>query len=129
MKQAIASNLRDSITGVQVLEYVSDQVVPPAIDIRRGLVDYDQALHGGTHRWTMLVRAFVATVTDKSAQARLDSYLDPDGGDSVKAAIESDRTLGGLVADLQVKTATGEQTYTIGQLQLVGSEWTVEIWL
>jgi hypothetical protein len=129
IKEAIADNLRANIQGMQILGYVRDQVIPPAADVRRGTVDYDQAMQGGVHHWIMYVRVFVAGITDQGAQAQLDSYLDPDGVNSVKAAIESDPQLGGLIADLHVTQATGEQTYTMGGSQMLGSEWTVEIWL
>ncbi len=129
IKTAIAENMQDSLGGMQILGYVRDNVTPPAADIRRGPTLYDQAFQGGVHRMTMLVRVFVAGVMDKASQAQLDSYLDPEGDNSVKAAIESDRSLGGLIADLHVTGATGEQTYTMSGAQMVGSEWTVELWL
>ncbi len=129
IKVGIALNMTDRISGMQVLPYVRDQVLPPAADIRRGPMEYDQSMVGGIHRLTILVRVFVASVMDKSAQAQLDSYLAPDGDNSIKAAIESDRSLGGLIDDLHVTGATGEQAYTMGQVQMTGSEWTVEIWL
>lgn len=110
--------------------HVTTNITPPSCDVRRGPIDYDQAMDGGTHRLTMLVRAYLANPTDLSAVNRLESYLDPEGENSIKAAIESDRTLDGLVADLHVTTATGEQPYVVeGQAPVLGSEWTVEVWL
>jgi len=130
IKDALAANLKTGVSGVQVLGYVRDQVTPPAADIRRGTLDYDQALNGGVTHLTMLIRVFVAGVTDKGSQQRLDAYLAPAGDESVKAAIESDTTLGGLIQDLHVTQATGEQTYTMNDnTQMIGSEWTVELWL
>ena len=109
---------------------MGNQVTPPSADVRRGPLEYDQAMDGGLHRPTMLVRVYVSNVTDQGSHAKLDSYLDPDGVNSVKAAIESDRTLGGVVDDLHVTSATGAQTYGLeGQPTMLGSEWTVEIWL
>ena len=129
IRSGIADNLR-SISGLQVLDFVANQVTPPSADVRRGPLEYDQAMDGGLHRPTMLVRVYVSNVTDQGSQAKLDSYLDPDGVNSVKAAIESDRTLGGVVDDLHVTSATGAQTYGLeGQPTMLGSEWTVEIWL
>ncbi len=129
IKDGIVSNLK-GIGGLQVLDYVSSNMTPPSADVRRGPVEYDQAMDGGVHRPTMLVRVYVATATDRGAQVKLDSYLDPDGSESVKAAIESDRTLGGTVDDLHVTGATGAQTYALeGIATMLGSEWTVEVWL
>ncbi len=129
IRTGIAENMR-SIKGLQVLDYVSSQPVPPSADVRRGPVEYDQAMADGLHRPTMLVRVYVANVTDQGSQSLLDSYLDPDGDQSVKAAIESDRTLGGVVADLHVTGASGAQQFALeNQPVMLGSEWTVEVWL
>lgn len=131
IREAIALQLRQNIRGLQAQPYVMANPSPPSADVRRGPVNYDEAFGGGTHRWEMLVRVFVAGATDRGAQARLDAYLAPDGDRSVKAAIESDPTLGGLISDLHVTDASGEQTYTVtGSVEpLIGSEWTVEVWL
>ena len=54
--------------------------------------------------------------------------LAPTGATSVKAAVESDRTLGGVVESLRVTQCSGYQTYTLpGDRQVLGAEWTVEI--
>jgi hypothetical protein len=129
IRDAIANNIRDNIGGMQVTSYVQAQVTPPSADVRRGPVDFDQSMQGGVHDLTMLVRVYVAGSTDKGSQVKLDSYLDPDGENSVKAAIESDRQLGGLVMDLHVTSATGEQAYQQEGSLMIGSEWTVKIWL
>ncbi len=129
IRAGIAENM-GSIKGLQVLDYVSSQPVPPSADVRRGPVDYDQAMADGLHRPTMLVRVYVGNVTDQGSQTLLDSYLDPTGSQSVKEAIESDRTLGGTVQDLHVTGASGAQQFALeGQPIMLGSEWTVEVWL
>jgi hypothetical protein len=130
IRSGIAKNIAGNVRGMQVNNRVTNNMTPPSCDIRRGPIEYDQALDGGTHRLIMLVRAYLANPTDVSAVNRLESYLAPEGDNSIKAAIESDRTLEGLVADLHVTGATGEQPYTAeGQPLVLGSEWTVEIWL
>ncbi len=129
IRNGIADNLR-TIPGLQVSAYALANPTPPAAHVLRGSVLYDQAFHGGTHIWTMRVQAFVALVSDIGGQKLLDRYLSPDGALSVKAAIEADTTLGGAVADLHVTTATGEQVFLRDQGgSVLGSEWTVEVWL
>lgn len=129
VREAIAQVLRRQIRGLQAQPYVMANPTPPSADVRRGPVEYDQAMHGGVTHWTFLVRVYVAGATDRGAQNRLDVYLNPTGAGSIKAAIESDTTLGGIVSDLQVTTATGEQAYELNGTQVLGSEWTVEVWL
>lgn len=129
IREGIATALR-SIPGLQASPYVLGNATPPFAHVLRGTVLYDQAMDGGTHTWTMRVRAYVALVTDIGSQTLLDEFLSPEGTRSVKAAIEVDTTLGGVVDDLHVTSATGEQEFVRDQGgPLLGSEWTVEVWL
>ncbi len=130
VRAGIARNISANVAGVQVSKYVMSNMTPPSIDIRRGPIEYDQALDGGTHRLTMLVRAYLANPTDLQAINQIEAYLEPEGDKSIKEAVESDPTLGGVVADLQVTGATGEQGFVAeGQPTVLGCEWTVEVWL
>lgn len=129
IRVAIADALR-AIPGVQASPYALSNPYPPAVHVLRGPILYDQAMQGGLHQPTMRVQAFVAETSDQGAQALLDQFLALDGVYSVKAAIEADTSLGGVVQDLHVTTATGEQTYVRDQGgPLLGSEWTVEVLL
>ena len=129
IRTAIAEALR-AIPGLNAQPYVLGNLTPPTATVMRGPVEYDQAMMGGVHDWTFIVRCYVASVTDIGAQTRLDDYLSAEGSSSVKAAIEADRTLGGVVSDLHVTGASGEQELVREQGgPLLFSEWTVEVWL
>lgn len=129
IREAIATAVK-SVTGVQASAYVLGSPTPPFVHVLRGPVVYDRAMGHGTHTWTMRVRAYVASVTDVGAQKLLDEFLSVDGARSIKAAIEADPTLGGVVSDLQVTEASGEQEFIRDQGgPLLGSEFTVEVWL
>lgn len=131
IRQAMADQLRDQIAGLNAQPYLLSNLTPPCATVLRGPLTYDQAMQGGVHFWTFLVRAFVASVTDIGAQRLLDQYLAPEGEMSIKAAIEDDPTLGGVVQELHVTGATGEQELVRDQGggPLLFSEWTVEVWL
>lgn len=129
IREAISAALKE-IPGMQASAYVLGNSTPPFAHVLRGELVYDQAMGHGTHTWTMRVRAYVALTTDIGAQKLLDEYLAVDGERSIKAAIEADPTLGGVISDLQVKSASGEQEVVRDQGgPLLGSEWTVEVWL
>ena len=118
------------IPDVQASPYVLANPTPPSVHVLRGDVLYDQAMVGGTHVWTMRVQAFVGLASDQAAQILLDGFLAADGDLSVKQAIEADTSLGGLVQTLHVTQASGEQVYVRDQGgPVLGSEWTVQIWL
>lgn len=130
IRQAIATALKSAIPGMQASPYLLSNITPPAAAVTRGPITYDQAMVGGVHTWTFIVRAFVSSVTDIGSQRLLDEYLSAEGDLSIKAAIEADITLGGIVSALHVTTATGEQEFVReGGGPLLFSEWTVEVWL
>jgi hypothetical protein len=124
------ANAIKAIDGIQASPYALSNPTPPTAHVLRGAILYDQAMDGGTHIWTMRVQAYVGLVSDLGAQMLLDKYLSADGNTSIKAAIEADRTLGGIVQDLHVTDATGEQQYDRASGgPVLGSEWTVQVWL
>jgi hypothetical protein len=137
--EALASNLA-TIDGLQESAYLLSNPTPPAAEVQVGETEYDKAMHRGLDTVMLTVRVFVAFASDIGAQKRLRAMLATDGTASVKAAIESDRTLGGQAEDLRVTKCTGERGFlreigggTSGrgstQGALLGAEWTVEVLL
>jgi len=136
IREALAEALR-VIPGMQMSGWQLSNPTPPFAMIQRGPVDFDRAFppsggvaSGGTH-WTMRVQVCVAIASDIGAQRLLDEFLATEGDRSIKQALETDTTLGGLVQSVHVTDATGEQLYAREQQggPLLGSEFTVEILL
>jgi hypothetical protein len=135
IRTALAAALK-AIPGMQASATQLSNFTPPCALVMRGPVQYDEAMGGGVHFWTMRIQVFVAMVSDIGAQNKLDLFLASEGDYSVKQAIEADTSLGGLISDLHVTGANGEQEYVRAQGQhqqggqpLLGSEFTVAIWL
>ncbi len=129
VRQGLADNIEAAIPGMQVSGYLLSNPTLPCAVVMRGPIVYDQSFGGGIHQWTFVVRVYVANITDIGAASKLDAYLSPSGPQSVKAAIEADKTLAGAVQDLHVTDADGEKVYTRDSGgPVLGSEWTVEIW-
>ena len=127
LREALAANLA-GITGLQQSAYMLGNPTPPCAEVMPASIEYDKAMQRGLDTVNFTVRVYVGTTTDIGAQKRLDVMLDPAGSNSVKAAVESDRTLGGAAASLRVKSCSG---YRIYQNQaggpLLGAEWAVEV--
>lgn len=129
IREAVADALTQ-IDGMQANAYPLTNPTLPSAVVVRGDIDYDQAMQGGTHTMTLKVRVYVADLNDIAASKNLDVYLAPTGASSVKAAIETDTTLGGLISDLHVTSANGEQQYVRASGgALLGSEWEIDLWL
>jgi len=133
LREGLAANLLGLNGGGglewQVSAYVLDNPTPPCVYIASGPVEYDKTMRRGHDDWRYTVYALVGYVSDIGAQQVLDTMLASAGPTSVKALVESDRTLGGAAYSLRVESNTGARVYTLagpGQSPaVVGAEWTV----
>ncbi len=128
IREGLRVNL-SSIPGANVSAYVRSNPQLPQIWVLPHTdepAEYHRAMHDGGDEWPMLVQAFVGTVSDEVAQRNLDEFLASSGDRSVKAAIESDKTLGGAAEDVVVQRCSGYREYARpdGSTAL-GAEWTV----
>ncbi|MBX5461640.1 MAG: hypothetical protein IRZ28_11190 [Steroidobacteraceae bacterium] len=127
IRTGLAANLAP-IPGLQESPWLLSNPTPPAAEIQPDEVDYDQALGRGLDRWRFTVRVFAGFTSDVGAQKLLDLMLAPSGPRSVKAALESDCTLGGKVDDLRVTRCSGYRLYgRDGGPSVLGAEWQVEV--
>lgn len=127
IRAGIAANLA-TITGVQILAYMLASPTPPFIQIYPGPMAYDAAMARGLDRPVYMIQAAVSTTTDQGAQIMLDQLLEASGAMSVKAAVESDRTLGGKVGGLRVTEMSGYKWLVLeGHGMMLGADWTVEV--
>lgn len=131
IRQGIADNLSDAITGCQVSPYILSNFTPPAIMIRPvsdDAVTYGMAMGEGSQNWYLLVVGYVGAVNDIGAQQNLDEWIAPAGVNSINAAIDADPTLGGIVASAQVQTCRAYQEYVRPDGSTVlGAEWVVYV--
>jgi hypothetical protein len=73
-------------------------------------ITYNGAMGGGLVIHTFTVSVVVGRAAERSAQNALDGYLSYAGTTSIRAAIEADRSLGGVVQNLIVETASNIST-------------------
>lgn len=90
------------------------------VEVRPAAITYAEAHGLTTARYEVTV--LTGPAGDSGAEDQLDDLIAPGG---VKAQLEHDRTLSGLVADLNVTKCTGWQVYQRGE-QMLGAMWTVE---
>jgi hypothetical protein len=68
-------------------------------------ITYNGAMRGGLITNVFTVSVVVGRSAERTAQTALDGYLSYEGATSVRAALEADRTLGGVVSNLLVESA------------------------
>lgn len=124
---ALAASL-DAIPGLRVFGYTPDQIAPPTaiVQLPRS-IDFDLTYNRGADTYVVPVLLLVGKVSDRASSANLASYLDAAGPTSVKAAIEVDDTLGGLIDDCRVTGATGIGSYTFAGVEYLGAEFNLVV--
>jgi hypothetical protein len=103
VREAIADAL--AMDGVQTNPYVLAQPTPPGIQIPPPGATYNYTMRSngnGLNEYPFVIQAFCALNSDIGAQRLLDEMCADTGPTSIKALLEADKTLGGLVDDLVV---------------------------
>ena len=128
IREGLARNL-ESIRNVQVSAYMLASPVPPAIHIFPATIDYDYGMNRGLDIVHFTIEAIVAFGLDVGGQQRMDRLLSPSGFESVKEAVESDRTLGQMVQDLRVERMSSYRVVTIPNQndQVLAASWLVRV--
>ena len=109
IKQGIANALA-TIPGLRAYAQQPDNINAPFAWPMLDSITYNGAMRGGLVTHTFTVSVCVGRVAERTAQTALDGYLSYEGSASVRAALESDRTLGGVVQNLLVESASNIAT-------------------
>lgn len=126
VRQGLAVNA-DAITGLTCYGYVPDSISEPAFFVAEVDIDFTGAMARGMDTLMITCRVLVSRAEDWASQALLDGYLSGSGVTSLKAAIESDTTLGGECDDLMVMRTQGYRFYEHSSAQYVGAELVVKV--
>jgi hypothetical protein len=114
VRDGLKANLQE-IEGLRVYDLVPDVIVPPCAIIGQLDLVFDLNNARGLDSASVDVMVIVQRFSERTGQDKLDKYLSGSGDYSIKAAIESDRTLGGEVDTLRV-TAAQSGVYQAAQL-------------
>ena len=85
-----------TISGLRVFAYQPEQLNPPIAYPVLNSVEFHGAFNGGNVRMTWSVYVVVGRYTDQRAYDDINDFLAYSGAKSIRAAIEGDRTLGGV---------------------------------
>jgi hypothetical protein len=127
MRAGIAKNLRDNIPGLRVAETIPDSPSPPIAVISLETVNYDETFQRGMTEYLFTISVLAGRVSERNAQRRLDSYIDP-GSATVKTAVESDKSLGGKVFDVRVSEMSNIGAVNLGETVYLGADFSVQVY-
>jgi hypothetical protein len=126
--QNIRTNLAEQIgqiTGLRSSANFLDAPRPPVALVLPERIEYDLNANRGADTYVFTVQVIVTRANDRAAQVALDQFTV--GHDSVKQAIESDRTLGGSADTCRVTELRNYGQVTIGDVVYLGFELEVEV--
>lgn len=101
IRAALAANVA-TISGMRTLARVPEIINPPMAVVMPPSIEFDKAMGRGLDQYEFNIVIFVERMDSRNAEGLLDGYAASAGATSVKAAIESARTLGGACSDLRV---------------------------
>jgi len=127
MRAGIGDNLRNNIPGLRVAETIPDSPNPPMAVISLETVNYDQTFQRGMTEYQFTISVLAGRVSERNAQAKLDSYIDP-GSATIKNAVESDKTLGGNVFDVRVSEMSNIGAVNLGETIYLGADFSVQVY-
>jgi hypothetical protein len=126
VRAAIGKNI-ESISGIRIYDTIPDVVVPPCAVVGQLDFTFDVNNARGLDSASVDVYVIVQRISERTGQEKLDELLAGTGPKSIKTAIESDRTLGGLVDTLRVISAESG-TYQTGDQTFLSYRYNLTVW-
>jgi hypothetical protein len=126
----VATGLQNNlatVTGLRASAYQPEQLNPPMAYPVLSTVNYHRAFQGGDVIMDWVIHVVVGRYTDRTAHAAMDNYLSYSGGNSIRAALESDLTLGGVCQTLVVSSAADIRSLNSADAEFLEIQFTVQV--
>ena len=117
-----------AVPNLRVRELIPALVTPPMAVVSPSSIEYDLNAQNGVNRYLFTVTVFVVKADDRAAQLRVDPFVAPTGTGSVKAALEADRTLGGVVNTLRVTDVNNYSSADANDVLYLAVDFQVEVY-
>jgi hypothetical protein len=125
MREALATNL-GTISGIRTYADIPDNPAMPAAVVQLQSVTYNSAFANGLTEYSFVITAIFGRIATAPAQRNLDALIST-GDRSLKAAVESDRTLDGEAFDVRVTEMTDLTSVTIGDITYLSADFAVTV--
>lgn len=117
----------ETIAGLTATPFLPKRINAPAAAVQRRQTRYDATMADGSDDWEYVITVFVAWNESEIAQTAMSNYLARTGATSIKAAIEAEDTLGGVVDFTRVREAGEEQIRTAGEIEYLAVDFILDI--
>lgn len=117
-----------TIVGLQVSATSPGQITPPAAVVGvPPIPDYRLTMRRGFFRIEPTITILVSSAATDAGQRALAAYADVSGTNSIPAAIEADRTLGGVVSECLVDSFRSLGLEEVGIIGYYGGIFTLSV--
>ncbi len=116
-----------TVSGLRTMTFQPEQLNPPFAYPELTTVTYHKAFGGGDVLMDFTIHVIVGRYTDRTAHATLDSYLSYSGATSIRAALESDLTLGAVCQTLIVNSAANISSLSAADAEFLQIQFTVQV--
>lgn len=121
-KKGLAAALA-GVEGLRVYDYEPERVHEfPAAIVRLESREPVETLGGGAVRGSMRVEVLVSAMDARHADETLGAFLEPQGAQSIEAAVAADRTWGGTVDDGRLVQVENIGRRKVGGVQCLGAD-------
>lgn len=127
IRNKLAENIA-TVTGLRTSAELIDNPSPPIALVTLESVDYHQTMLNGCVLMSFSVTVIVGRSAERTMQRKLDAYISPIGGQSVKAGIESNRSLDGTIDDLICSGVTNIGSITINDQTYLAAEFQITVY-
>jgi hypothetical protein len=128
LRTGIAANLA-TVPGLRTAATVPDQINPPIAVVMPTSITYDLAFaRSGGDEYEFSVMVIVGRVDERMAQNKLDAYCSGTGVQSIKEAIESNRTLDGTAFDCRVTSLRSYNQVSVADVTYLAAEFAVQVY-
>ena len=124
LRAGLVANLQ-TIPNIRVYATLPDVVNPPSALITLDRVEYQQQNNNAMSIYTFKVTIVLGRVSERVAQENMDVLVAPTG---VKAAIESDRTLGGNAYEVNIQEMSSYGAVSINGIDYLSAEFSVLVY-
>jgi len=104
-----------TVSGLRTFSYQPEQLNPPVAFPVLESVEYHRAFGGGDVQMRWQIFVIVGRYLDRVAHSNLDGFLSYSGATSLRAAIEGDKTLGGVVNTLVLDSGMSIGSLTVAE--------------
>ena len=125
---AIASQLAANLTGVETSDYLRDNFNAPIAIPWPKEVRYHGAMDGGDVEHDIVVAVLISRPSESAASRAMNQFMSYAGTNSIRTALETDVTLGGVVDNLECIDGRPGAIVTVGSAEYLRLDFNVTVY-